>query len=506
MFFNSLIYFAPVNTRFLSAFLILLSITLFYSCKTGLKGTEKDNLAPNTHTIIDTIIRIGADRMNAQVELQWWGDDADGFIKGYEFTFDSVITTSTVWYFTAKQDSTFILSIPAGKDTVDFIFYVRAIDNLNIPDPTPARLGLPVKNSAPSVVFLSGPNNPSVTFPVVKFYWKGTDPDGDENLLRYELCWNDTSQIPYSLDISASSGTFIATTFATNNPSSNVFANNDLTAQATLMNGMILNDSNHLFIRAVDKSEAKSAFVSSYKIFIKKPSSTTLLCEGYTSPTQSATALTFYSQNLTAAGVTSFDTLNIFQQQTGVYTQLAPDNLTQSRIFSLFNTIIWFSNDASKSLSLGQRTLDNFFNAGGKLFEAVYVSSSFDEQSTFLDFTPVQSLIAYSDTALILQDTSSVFAQQAGYPDLKSNSIISNVKPFNLVPGAVPIYNANLTGKKISTNFLFPWPGASTVIASKSNQSGQVNFIFSSLELQKLDGLSNATQLFQQLFVQEFGL
>lgn len=121
-----------MNKKFLSALIIFFSVIVFFSCKTGLKGNLKDNLAPETHTIIDTIIRIGADRMNAQVQLQWWGDDADGFIKGYEFTFDSLITASTVWSFTTKQDSTFILSIPAGKDTVDFTFYVRAIDNLNI--------------------------------------------------------------------------------------------------------------------------------------------------------------------------------------------------------------------------------------------------------------------------------------------------------------------------------------------------------------------------------------
>ncbi len=471
-----------------------------------MKGNLKNNLTPETHTVVDTIIRIGADRMNAQVELKWWGDDADGFIKGYEFSFDSVITSSTHWVFTSNQDSTFILTIPPGKDTIDFTFWVRAIDNLGSPDPTPAHLGLPIKNSPPSVQFISATNNPVISFPVVRFYWKGTDPDGDENLSRYEICWNDTAQTPYSIDVIASSATFIASTFSTTSPSSNVYLNNDLTAQPFLMSGMILNDTNLLYIRAVDKAEAKSAFISSYKIFIKKPHSSNLVVEAYTSPAQSASALTFYSQNLTASGVADFDTLNLFQQQGGVYTQLAPDNITQSRIFSLFNHIVWFSNDASKSLSLGQRTLDNFFNANGKLFMAVYVSSTFDEQSTFLDFTPVQSLVAYSDTALILQDTSSVFSQQSGYPDLKSSVIISNVKPFNLITGSTPIYNANLIGKKISTNFLFPWSGASTVMASKTNQSGQINFIFSSLELQKLNGLSNAAQLFQKLFVTELGM
>ena len=417
-----------------------------------------------------------------------------------------MITASTIWNFTTKQDSTFILSIPPGKDTVDFTYYVRAIDNLNVPDPTPARLGLPVKNSAPSIAFVSGTNNPVISFPVVKFYWKGTDPDGEENLLRYELCWNDTLQSPYSLDVSVSSGTFMATTFSINNPTSSVFANNDLIAQATLMNGMLLNDTNRLFIRAIDKSEAKSAYISSYKIFIKKPSSTTLLVEGYTSPAQSATALAFYSQNMSAAGVTAFDTLNIFQQQAGVYTQLAPDNLTQARIFSLFDAIIWFSNDASKSLSIGQRTLDNFFNADGKLFMALYVPSAFDDQSTFLDFTPVQSLITFQDTSFILYDTTSIFPQQSGYPVLENTVLTSNAKPFNLYPGATAIYNANITARNDISLVTFPWTGTSTVMASKTNQSGQVNFIFSSIELQKLNGLSNATQLFQRLFVQEFGL
>ncbi|MEI7669388.1 MAG: hypothetical protein WCJ33_04835 [Pseudomonadota bacterium] len=358
----------------------------FQSCKNELTGTANENLAPETHCVVDTIIRIGADRLNSLVTINWWGDDGDGFVKGYEFTFDSVINASTVWNFTTLLDSNFVLPIPPGLDTVNFMFHVRAIDNDGLSDPTPAILSYPVKNSPPTVQFLPGVNNPTISFPVVKFFWSANDPDGVETLNYYELCWNDTTATPYQLDIAATAATFEGIDFSGNNTAAKVYINNSLTELPTNISGLKLNDSNVLYIRVIDKALKKSAFVPSYTIFIKKPSSSILLVDGYGN--NGATATAFYTQNLQSISITAYDTIQLFQTSANGFTQLSPDNLTQSRIFKLFNTIIWFSNDATKSLSVGAKTLNLFLDNNGKLFLATYVSSSFDPLSTFLDFTP----------------------------------------------------------------------------------------------------------------------
>lgn len=481
---------------------LFFSLMMLSSCKNDFTGNPKANLPPETHTVVDTIIRVGGDRFHSLVTINWWGDDADGFVKGFEFTFDSVINTSTVWTYTTKPDSDFLLATPYGQDTADFSFWVRAIDNNQIADPTPAHLKYPVKNSPPTIQFISGANNPLQTFPIVKFLWKAADPDGDENLNHIELVWNDTTQAAYSLDITSTAATFEATNLSVLNPLCNVYTNNSLNALTQTIDGMVLNDTNILYIRAVDDAGAHSNFIGSYKIYIKQPHGNLLLVDGYGNGNSSIE--NFYVTQLQSAGVTTFDTLKIFQQSSGSYTQLAPDNLTQSRIFKLFDKIIWFSNDAANSLGIGQRCLNDFFNNNGKLLMSCYISGTFDEQSTFLDFTPAQSLIVLQDSTLLLADTSTVISTSGSYPDLKCTQYIGTVRPFNLQLGASAMYNANIIAKNNITLVTGPWGGASTVIARKTNSSSQTNFVFSTLELQKLNGNNNMGQFFQQLIQTDF--
>ena len=160
---------------------IFLFVVFVFACKKGFRGKPTENQAPETHTVADTIIRSGDQRFISQIRITWWGDDKDGFIKGYEFSFDGM-----AWVFTTKQDSLFTLALPAGKDTADFRFFVRAIDNLDLRDPSPASLLYPVKNSPPvsSIIKPAGSGafpskNTLKTFPAFKFYWSATDPDGD---------------------------------------------------------------------------------------------------------------------------------------------------------------------------------------------------------------------------------------------------------------------------------------------------------------------------------------
>lgn len=483
---------------------IVFSVLLSAACKSSLEGNLLPDTPPETFTIVDTIIRNGDDRFNSQVEIHWWADDPDGYIAGYEYTFDSIIDEDHSWHFTTRQDSIFLLATPPGEDTLDFNFRVRAIDNLGIKDPTPATLVYPVKNSPPAVKFVPAANNPTVTFPVIRFYWEGTDPDGFENLHHYECCWNDTTSLPYTIEISATGAVFEANDLSSDFPLCRVYLNNNGDPQQELINGLALNDTNVFYIRAVDNALAVSPFVASYKVYVKKPVSSILLVDGYTSGTVAVES--FFTQQLASAGFPTADTMQIFQQANGAYTQMSADNISQSKLFALFNTIIWFSNDAVNSLSLGQRTLNDFFNNNGKLLMSVYVSSLFDEQSDFLDFTPVQSFVVPADTTLLLTDTSSIIHLAAGYSDLRSASFLGVVRPFHLAVGATALYDANLIAKDNNTLALSDWTGISTVMAKKYDGAGHTNFVISTLELQKLDGLGNMHTFFEQVLINEFGL
>lgn len=481
--------------------LCLLLLSVLASCKKGFEGTELGNLNPDTYLVTDTIIRFGPDRLESEVVLKWWSDDPDGFVIGYEFTFDAEITESTIWTYTERQDSTFILAPPAGADSADFVFQIRAIDNYGLKDPTPARLVIPVKNSPPTAQFVPGLITPQKSFPVLKYFWTGSDPDGTDNLLRYELCFNDTTSTPYVLDKIVSSAIFEATEPGLDNMVCKVYQNAATLPNGETISGMLGNAWNTLYIRAVDQSLATSAYVAADSVFVKKVNSNVLMVNGYSTTTNES----FYATRLINNGIAVFDTIQIFAQIAGAYTQQSADNITQAKVFDLFDLIIWFSNNADNSFSLAQKTTESFFNSGGKMLMSVYISSSFDPLSNFLDFTPIASLVNPVDTTLILDNGASLLPVDGGWPELQSTAIVGTVKPINLQIGATPLYNAALTAKDNISLSLTPWTGVSTVMAKKTDISGNTNFVIATLELNKLDGLLNMDLLFEKVLNDEFG-
>lgn len=472
-------------------------VWLVTACDTSFQGDVKGNQPPETYTTIDTIIRTGVDRLNSEVHIRWWGDDPDGIVVGFEYTFDQ-----TNWRFIDKNDSVFVLSPPPGQDTVDFNFQVRSIDNEGEVDPTPASLLYPIKNSNPTIAFVVAGANPTISFPVVRYNWTASDPDGEANLNNIELAWNDTTGAVTTIDVANTSGTFIATDVTANVTDAQLYLNNNTNPESFTVPGMRLNDTNRLYIRSVDNSDARSAWVASAPIYIKKVSSPVLLVNAY----NGTNVEQFYKDQLVGQGITAYDSLRIFETGAGgALTQQSPDNLTQSRIFDLFDVIIWFGNNAEKSLSLAQRTTADFFADGGKMLMAVYVSSVFDDQSQFFDFTPIESLVEFSDTTLILTDTSQLFPAEAGWPILRSTQFVGVVKPINASIGVAPLFDASLLANDRANGVIFNWPGNDQVIV-KQTANGQTNFIMSVLELQNLNGNGNLDQFFQKVLIDEFGL
>ena len=180
-------------------FWIALAILGLTGCRPDFEGNPKNNQAPETHLMADTIQRSGTDRFSSQVMLHWWGADPDGYIAGYFISFNG-----RDWTFTERQDSLLKFAIPAGNDTFDFTFYVKAADNFGLEDPTPATLGVPIKNSSPTLDFVTPQANPGTTtrfpvrtFPVLKYSLIVNDLDGKEDLSSIELVWNDTQATNY---------------------------------------------------------------------------------------------------------------------------------------------------------------------------------------------------------------------------------------------------------------------------------------------------------------------
>jgi hypothetical protein len=484
----------------LPAIILFCFFSVFHACKDNISGDMIPNRHPETYTIVDSIIRYGNDRFKSQIEIHWWGDDPDGYVQGYEISFDKM-----VWIHTQRQDSVFIVKIPEGKDTFDFSFYVRAVDNAGMRDPTPAEILYPVKNSPPTIAFqypdFVPKRIPKKSFPVLKFSWEAQDPDGVENISHYELFLNDTLQEALIIEAHYSSVIIQADNFNTAIVPATVYKGAVMNQHARMLPNMLLNDTNQLIIRAVDLVGEKSDFAFSNPIFVRKPESKTLLINTYSYSVQQFED--FYTSNMNIAGIHNYEITRLNEIIENTYTELAPDNITQAMIFDLFDVLIWFGKDAAYTLSLAQRTTDNFISKGGKMFIAVELSSSMEPQANYLNFTPIDSLVEPpANKQFILSTDSLLLPVNTAWPQLKASQIINPTRPFYQELASEDVYNARIIEAGTTLEL---WKGKSTLMAMRKNQ-GQCVFFISSVELHKINGNGNIDLFFRKLFIDEFGL
>lgn len=481
--------------------LVLLAMAwIFTGCGDGISGNENENLPPETSSVVKTINRVGAQRFVSQIEIKWWGDDPDGFVSGYEFSTDKGQT----WSFTQRQDSTFLVELPEGADTFDFEFQVRAVDNFKLIDPSPAVIVFPVKNSAPQISFdipigtSTNPGRwPKKTFPIMQYKWVVNDPDGFENLDYVEFFVNDTTAEGIIISKDYSSLIIEAENPEATESTCKILLGSTLQELSDKAEGLKLNNYNVFYLRATDKVGAKSDFARTDSIFVKQKVSNALLVNAYNS--QIEVRENFFTENLLAAGISNFDTIRVNEVEGEYYTQLAADNVTQTKIFALFDVLIWFGEDAAYTLTLAQRTTGDFIDQGGKMFSSVFFSAGIDPLSTYLEFTPIDSLVDPGGSVFFMDKKAQSIPVNTDWPTLVAPRIITSTRPFYPGFGVLPLYNAQLKTPAGD------WTGPATIMAKKE-VNGQTQFIISSLELYRLSGGDNMPELFTKIFKDELGL
>ena len=203
-----------MNLRRLNIFILFFTAIIYYSCYEDLVNNPTGNIPPDTKLFLypDSSISSQPSKFN----LYWSGDDPDGFIVGFYFTWDGIN-----WNFTPKNDSLFALQI--GVVDTTYAFKVSAADdngngvydnqivqnNINygpepfidanrngtydggeffydigLIDPTPAELDFPIKNSAPKIFWSDLSFLPDTSFPVMSFGWEAEDLDGNEDIYK----------------------------------------------------------------------------------------------------------------------------------------------------------------------------------------------------------------------------------------------------------------------------------------------------------------------------------
>ncbi len=371
--------------------LLLMCAVTLYNCTDVPEGLITD-YAPETHLTLypDSIISPQVTR----IKITWWGDDPDGLIAGYRFSFDS-----TNWTYSEGNDSTFQLVI-VGNDST-FRFWVAAVDDKGNIDPTPATNLYPVFNSPPKVSFNAGTGISDTSFPVATFAWTGTDPDGDNSISKYYYALNDTS---------------------------NWNELNSTVSTITLkqVNGIVPGQNNKLYLKAKDIAGIYSPVVtmpdSNRTWYVRPVIGRVLLINDYfrTAPTDVNQAVQFYQS---AMDTISYSKLDIKVNSGGNIPRIVNPMFIET--LKLFQAVIWFANRGNNTsdianFDLAQQTLPFYIASGGKVFFTTGFPDAITSQGSIVNFAPVDSLTAFQFTSLPLQTQTISFDNS--YPVLESGS------------------------------------------------------------------------------------
>lgn len=381
-----------MSFKYIKYYIILfISAVVLYSCTEIPEGVNT-NQPPETYLSLfpDSIISPHITR----VKITWWGNDIDGLIKGYRFSFDS-----TNWSYTEKNDSTFQLVI-SGNDST-FRFWVAAVDDKGNIDPTPATNLYPVFNSPPSVQFNAGTEIPDTTFTVATFSWTGTDPDGDASIDKYYWAVNDTStwnELP---------STTTSLTIRENN-------------------GIVPAQNNKLYLKAKDIAGIFSPVVkmpdTNRSWYVKPVIGRVLLINDYfrTAPSDVGQAVQFYQESLDTI---QYSKLDIKVNNGGNIPKIINPMFIET--LKLFRCVVWFANRGNNTsdianFDLAQQSLPFYIASGGKVFFSTGFPDNITSQGNIINFAPVDSLTAFQFTTLTLQ-TQTINIDNT-YPVLESGS------------------------------------------------------------------------------------
>jgi len=208
-----------VRSRLTVVFLVAVLYCAIAACgpETDLGGTPIPNQPPDTEV---SARPPDLDETTCTVAFNWIGYDPDGYVRGYEWKLsnngvDGISVQDTLtrdpvtgailhpWLAITAGDSVFVVtadrdSFPGDPANVrrswqTHTFYVRAIDEDGLCDPTPASVNFTATTLSPSGLVtlpMASGNEPFQMAPAVAFMYGGVDPDFSTGLpTRIRYLW-----------------------------------------------------------------------------------------------------------------------------------------------------------------------------------------------------------------------------------------------------------------------------------------------------------------------------
>lgn len=475
----------------------------------GCSDAPNDGGTPNTppqtylHLVPDSALRSGESRQH----MHWWGDDPDGFVAGFQISFDGAS-----WTFTAANDSVFALTL-AGSDT-NYTIHVRAIDtqgngrydtdgacgaepytdangngaydageafvDLGLPDPTPATLRLPVHNTPPVVAFVTGSDVPDTTFTVASFAWTGSDLDGNETISAYRYALNDSSPTAVWKDLPRSQ------TFLT------------LRASDGLRPG-----ENVLYLKAVDIAGAESGIIRMPAAgdvwFVRRPATDLLVIDDYSIADETAATYRSLLDTLLGGRFRAADVLDIRDGATSAKRgRFVPPyiNPTFIETLKLFKHVLWYC-DNNPTIDIAQLSLAAYQQSGGTIiYTASFPESAIDPRGGITDYAPVDSIAPQPISFVPARTRMEADVESPGWPTLERDT------------RGVPVAFIRELFRKINAANLYRfsddtrWTGRPVVAV----RSGDRHFVLFGVPLHRFDGAGTAGAVLYKIFTEEFGV
>ena len=497
---------------FRSYFTLFITCLCIVSCNDTLLSPN-GNVVPQTSLFLDSVLN----QQNSRVFVSWSGDDSDGMVVGYIYSWDKA-----KWYFTRKNDSTFSLQVQSA-DTI-FGFSVAAIDNSlkeypkegdliefvdknnnakfdigeqfpilqGAVDPTPAQLFFPIKNSPPIIAWgsdttaksASSVTLPDTTFAFATFKIFVTDPDGDATLESVQWSLNDSTPSANWRTLSKGTRLFSVST----------------------KDGLLLNSNNVIYVKAKDIGKLSSQLLrypsAGKSWYVRESKGPILLIKDCANKDVDD----FYAKALTIAGSGiykgRFDVLDINSTRTAdAPAKTIPPFINPMFIESLklYSAVIWYT-DKNPSTSLAQQSLSEFIRAGGKVLFIMDLPAPLSEEmrTEIRDFSPVDSIgkdEVSSDPLAIRNGTEFIPVTHGGtaYPTLIKERGSVLVYPLYPKANAKPVYTLPLHSK---------WQGT-PILGVKDDEN---TMVFLHMPLHLLNVNDQAIQLIETILRDEFSI
>ena len=392
------------RTLAFGAALVVCAALALAACDSGIGGDAFENAAPETELSVRAddlpgALNVGGDtlRLISTVQASWSGQDPDGFVTGYElrvYPEDAPLGAEEGWRVTQRTDSLVQLPIPFGAASADVVLEVRAVDDDQLKDPTPARTVFPVRNSAPTLRLVEAEAPADTTWPLFSFALNVADRDGDDNVLGVEVALNDSSSF-VRLPADTRFFTLVAQSTAAGTTVANLFLGRGFSNAGLSVPGLVVGGDNVFYVRSIDQAGATSRIVrfpaldetdpdASPTFFVRPVTSTVLLVNDYRVSTlpnpEIDNVLGFHRQvlgnRLGASGYDEWDLSQTIQTSDGgLFSDALPTTQapTLRQTLALWDRIYWVTNQATNTtlgnnLPRAAEVMDLFFSNGGRLF------------------------------------------------------------------------------------------------------------------------------------------